>query len=253
MDGDQPPVTPGVERTNTIAITQLPKAFFHPLILDVLRSHFESYGEINRWIPLPGFGGRIMVVYYDEQHAEMAKLECDPIILENLSRAEADGHIHHSTEPVTLRVYRADPNPLLPAENTPYTVPEQNYLRPPATDKNFLISPPGSPPVGWEQIREDPPNATPLADDLMDALRKLQLTERRRRGSGSSSGSEGRFEVLLEPEEGEEGVRVCVEDCDGPMDYTERDEEWVYGETMPSRDRWQILPTAMPPMQAMVM
>lgn len=47
------------------------------------------------------------------------------------------------------------------------------HLPVPDTDKNFLISPPGSPPVGWESIREDPPNATTLADDLARALENL--------------------------------------------------------------------------------
>jgi hypothetical protein len=80
-------------------------------------------------------------------------------------------------------------------------VPETNYLRPPAIEKNFLISPPGSPPIGWEPIKEDPPNATPLADDLMTALRKLKTHERR-----------SSLEVLLDPHEGS-GVSVYVEDC----------------------------------------
>lgn len=48
----------------------------------------------------------------------------------------------------------------------------------PVTDKNFLISPPGSPPVGWEPIREDPPNADTLADDLMRALGDLRVSGR---------------------------------------------------------------------------
>lgn len=37
-----------------------------------------------------------------------------------------------------------------------------------------MISPPGSPPVGWEPIREDPPNRDTLADDLMKALGALR-------------------------------------------------------------------------------
>ncbi|KAG6900356.1 hypothetical protein C0993_011987 [Termitomyces sp. T159_Od127] len=218
-----PPEYP--QQTNTITVTRVPKDFFHPVLLDLLRGHFATYGEINRWAPLPGFG-RIIIVYRFEDNAESAKQHCDRIVIQR----SQDG------SEVELRVYRADPNPLTNEDIFGTTIPEDNYLRPPAVEKNFLISPPGSPPVGWEQIREDPPNANPLADDLMHALQKLQLQERR-----------SSLEVLLEPHEGS-GVGVYVEDC-GLEDHDEVDEgTWVYGETAPARSRW--VQTAMPPLRA---
>lgn len=76
-----PPSPPLHEPTNTLAVTSLPRSFFEPVILDMLRDHFESYGEINQWVPLPGFG-RIIIVYGLEHHAETVKRHCDPIVLE---------------------------------------------------------------------------------------------------------------------------------------------------------------------------
>lgn len=139
-----------------------------------------------------------------------------------------------------LRVYRADPTPIESDE----THEHNHYLRPPVNEKNFLISPPGSPPVGWEQIREDPPNSTPLAHDLSVALRKLELqAEQERRGPG--------LEVLLEADEDGVGISVCVEDCDavdnGLVQITADDEDWAYGDMAPSRMRWRPTPAAMPP------
>ncbi|KAI9217941.1 hypothetical protein BC828DRAFT_237207 [Blastocladiella britannica] len=43
---------------------------------------------------------------------------------------------------------------------------DSRYLAPPKCGKMHLISPPGSPPLGWEQIDESHPNPDPLADDL---------------------------------------------------------------------------------------
>ncbi len=43
-------------------------------------------------------------------------------------------------------------------------------LQPPENDKAFLISPPSSPPVGWEQVHEDPPVVNL---ELLAALSKL--------------------------------------------------------------------------------
>lgn len=142
-----------------------------------------------------------------------------------------------------MRVYRADPNPLIPPREKRHSwIPDSAYLQPPPVEKNFLISPPGSPPVGWEQIREDPPNATPLADDLIAALKRLQTNEEVR--------TKPSLELLLDPMDGA-GVGVYVEDYDAnnvefKVDVSEDD--WVYGETAPARQRWIPIPTALPPL-----
>ncbi|KAF4604315.1 carbohydrate-binding module 1 protein [Pleurotus pulmonarius] len=240
------PSSPKNDKTNTLAITSLPKSFFSPNVLDALRRHFVSFGSINQWVPLPGFG-RIIVVFEVDDHAETAKLQSDPIIIES----SLDQYVIHRSpfrvlltirwyrSHTTLRVYRADPNPLI-SQDTLGFVPEANYLRPPPIEKNFLISPPGSPPVGWEQIREDPPNATPLAEDLIAALQKLQTGRKR-----------SSIEILLDPQEGS-GVGVYVQDCDGEDDdeAQTREEDWIYGESAPARQKWMPVHTALPPMRA---
>ncbi|KAH9857495.1 Calcipressin [Lenzites betulinus] len=213
------------QRTNTLVITRVPTHFFVPLIQEALRSHFSTYGPLHTWAPIKGLA-RIIMVYFSEEDAEIAKESNDGLIL---------GEMQDHPE-VVLRVYRADPTPIETSE----THEHNHYLRPPVNDKNFLISPPGSPPVGWEQIREDPPNSTPLAHDLMHALKRLELqAEQESRGPGR--------EVLLEPEDGV-GISVFVEDCDAD-DTAQQDggdDEWTYGETAPSRLRWRPTPTAMP-------
>lgn len=102
---------------------------------------------------------------------------------------------------VTLRVYRGIP--------TPIVSPESVNLRVPTQAKNFLISPPGSPPVGWEPIEEEPPNTATLAHDLIAALERLQLESEW--GSERSNG----IEILMRPAEGEIGLSIYVEDCGG--------------------------------------
>ncbi|KAI0085955.1 Calcipressin-domain-containing protein [Irpex rosettiformis] len=235
MSGRQSPVTPELStsgtpvvlRTNTLVVTSLPLSFFEPVVLEALKLHFESYGDVHTWAPLKAFA-RVFLIYYDEEAAELAKDACDNLYVKETGESPA----------TLLRVFRADPTPLAQLVNP-------DLLRPPELEKNFLISPPGSPPVGWEQIREEPPNHAPLADDLIAALKKLQLQR-------EAPGQHG-IEVLIEPEDGG-GIRICVEDCGGDipatLDEAEEGEQRFYNLGLISKAKLQFkpAPTAMPPM-----
>jgi hypothetical protein len=214
-----PTTTEDPKRTNTLVLTQLPTPFFHPRVMDALRDHFACHGKIRAWAPLRTFS-RVVIVYESEDSADEAKTHSDGLSIDATPETPA----------FILRVFRADP--------TPVTPPGGAHLRPPAIEKNFLISPPGSPPVGWEQVVEEPPHSTPLAEDLIAALRKLQIV------AGTASG--GR-EMLLDPEDGA-GIGVFVEDCDMLGRDGEGEVEWDYGEDNPSRLVYKPIPTALPPM-----
>lgn len=62
-------------------------------------------------------------------------------------------------------------------EHTPVE-PTDQHLHLPDAKKLFFISPPPSPPHGWEVKDEGPPNAQVLAEDLAEALSKLRAKNR---------------------------------------------------------------------------
>ena len=64
-----------------------------------------------------------------------------------------------------VRVYFGEPTPL--------TEPLHKHLQAPRSDKMFFISPPPSPPHGWQMRDEDPPNKEVHAEDLASALARL--------------------------------------------------------------------------------
>ncbi|KAJ1953784.1 hypothetical protein IWQ62_005910 [Dispira parvispora] len=68
---------------------------------------------------------------------------------------------------VTVHAYYYQIDPSDPSVTT------KDYLRLPENERLWLISPPGSPPVGWEQEREEPPNTDQLPDELHQALLDL--------------------------------------------------------------------------------
>jgi hypothetical protein len=81
----------------------------------------------------------------------------------------------------------------------------------------------------------------PLADDLIAALRKLQLA------AGAAAKRGGR-EMILDPEDGA-GIGVYVEDCDmEDLDVDAEDQDWAYGADNPSRMVYRPIPTTRPPM-----
>ena len=63
-------------RTNTLVLTQLPKPFFHPRVMNALRDHFASHGKIRAWAPLRTFS-RVVLVYESEDSADEAKEHSD--------------------------------------------------------------------------------------------------------------------------------------------------------------------------------
>lgn len=58
-------------------------------------------------------------------------------------------------------------------QHTPLDLSKNNHLPLPDAGKLFFISPPPSPPHGWEMRLEDAPNKLVHAEDLAEALAKL--------------------------------------------------------------------------------
>lgn len=59
--------------TNTLVVASLPSSYFHPTILRIIQGHFLQFGELYSFAPVPSFK-RIIVVFYDDDAAEEAKL-----------------------------------------------------------------------------------------------------------------------------------------------------------------------------------
>ncbi|BGP29802.1 hypothetical protein JCM10296v2_001548 [Rhodotorula toruloides] len=145
----RPPPAP----TNVLVLV-LPSLLFSLDLLPLFHAHFASYGTLHAWTPLEKFG-RVICVYDDEDEARRAKDEMDGFVWEE----EGDEGLPNGHEPTPIRAYYG---PTFPTERLAYLQQSQTtpatHLEVPSSGKNFLISPPGSPPVGWEQIEEDEPN-----------------------------------------------------------------------------------------------
>ncbi|KAG0053961.1 carbohydrate-binding module 1 protein [Gryganskiella cystojenkinii] len=144
-----PEATSPTIATNTLTVTNLEADHFEKETMLKLKAKAESFGDVYYFAPIKSFY-RVFVVYRSTFDAQRAKA--------TLHNTEFEG--------TTLRVYFG--------QHTEINIdPSRHYLHPPELEKNWLISPPGSPPVGWSQVREDPPNAFHLADDLVKALLEM--------------------------------------------------------------------------------
>jgi len=121
---------------------------FSPDNLQTIRSLIDQHAPIHTWSPLKSFR-RIIIVFYDVEAAK------------NIRRT-LDGELIFGSR---VRVYFG--------LETDTSAADQ-HLRAPHTEKLFFISPPPSPPHGWEIRNEEPPNKEVLPDDLALALARLQ-------------------------------------------------------------------------------
>ncbi|PVU87181.1 hypothetical protein BB559_006191 [Furculomyces boomerangus] len=117
---------------------------------DLLYEKLKEFGDIYHFSKLKSFS-RCLVVYRTTIEAKKAKES-----LEN-----------YEIEPGNkLRMYFS--------LHTPLSYTTNSFLEVPKSEKLMLISPPGSPIIGWTQNPEDSPNKTYMDDNLVKALEELK-------------------------------------------------------------------------------
>lgn len=143
---------PEIVVTNTLIVTNLDREAFLPENLAELRDRLERHGKIYKVVPIKSFH-RILAIFYQTNDAKNAKRFCD--------RGEFLNKV--------MRIYYG--------QHTPFYDEFDNsrHLNVPELERNWLVSPPCSPPVGWTQVREDRPNSNTLANDLVHALAHASL------------------------------------------------------------------------------
>lgn len=148
-----PPLTQPASPSNTLLITNLQNPeIFHPAPLQNIRNAIANHANILTWSPLRSFR-RIVVTFATAVEATAV-------------RAALDGSIIMGDR---TRVYFGEHTPVNPVDQ---------HLQAPEAKKLFFISPPPSPPAGWEMRDEEPPNAQVLAEDLAKALAGLRAEKK---------------------------------------------------------------------------
>jgi hypothetical protein len=120
---------------------------FHITTLTELRETIDKHAKIHTWAPLKSFR-RIVTSFFDIESAIQI-------------RQVLDGS---SIMGYRVRVYFGLNTPLNPSDQ---------HLPLPKSDRLFFISPPPSPPMGWEMKAEDAPNKIVHPEDLAAALARL--------------------------------------------------------------------------------
>lgn len=144
-----PPLSQPAPATNTLLFTNLiDLEIFRAENLDTIRHLIEQTAPIHTWAPLRSFR-RIVVAFRDEPSATHV-------------RSIWDGEAIMGER---VRVYYGAPTQVEARDE---------HLALPDAGKLFFISPPPSPPSDWEMRLEDVPNKLVHADDLAEALARLQ-------------------------------------------------------------------------------
>jgi hypothetical protein len=143
-----PPLTQPTPPSNTLLITNLQDLeIFRPDNLQTIKDLINKSAPIHSWAPLKSFR-RIIVSFFDEASA---------IRIRQIFDGEA-------VMGERVRVYFGQPTSI---------ETKDEHLPLPDAGKLFFISPPPSPPHGWEMKLEGAPNKQVHAEDLAEALAKL--------------------------------------------------------------------------------
>lgn len=143
-----PPLSQPTPPSNTLLFTNLNNTdIFLPENLQTIRDLIAHTAPTHSFAPLKSFR-RIIVTFYDTESA---------IAVRSIWDGEA-------VMGERLKVYFGQP--------TSVEVRDEHLALPDA-GKLFFISPPPSPPHGWEMRLEDAPNTLVHAEDLAEALAKL--------------------------------------------------------------------------------
>ncbi|MCJ1280817.1 hypothetical protein MMC26_000134 [Xylographa opegraphella] len=160
-----PPLIVPSPPSNTLLITNLqdPTIFSAPSLVQI-RDLINASAPLHSFSPLKSFR-RIIVSFYSVD---------DAIRIRQLLDGEAIMQDR-------VRVYFGEATPVEPVDQ---------HLHAPQSQKMFFISPPPSPPFGWEMRNEGPPNKEVHADDLAAALAKLHARPGPRGDLQNTSNSE---------------------------------------------------------------
>ncbi|KAF2741058.1 Calcipressin-domain-containing protein [Polyplosphaeria fusca] len=237
---DLPPLVEPSPPSNTLIITNLQAPeIFHPSNLVQIRETINQYAPIHTWAPLKSFR-RIVTSFFDIDSAISIRQKLDGETLMGCR----------------IRVYFGLNTPLNPTDQ---------HLPLPKSDKLFFISPPPSPPMGWEMHNEDAPNKIVHAEDLAAALARLHadhtdapsptsdsietshLMQRRRTGSST---------FVYHPEDHGDSPNlpaISVEDTtESPIALTPSDRmEGIEGPIAQQKAQGVTTSTARPPVELM--
>ncbi|RKF77349.1 Calcipressin-1 [Golovinomyces cichoracearum] len=143
-----PPTNFPTPASNTLIITNIENSLiFRHENLSSIKALINNVAPVHSWAPFKSFR-RIIVSFFDVESASQ--------IRELINDKALFGE--------TCKVYFGQPTPI-EAKNAHLNLPDSGKL--------FFISPPPSPPHGWEMRLEDAPNKQVMAEDLAEALKRL--------------------------------------------------------------------------------
>lgn len=147
-----PPLITPSPPSNTLLITNLNSTDnFHPATLSKIKDLLSQPVPLNSFSPLRSL--RRIIVSYPTTDAAIDMRQ----VLDGQSIGDDD----------RIRIYFGEHTPIIGEGR------EDHHLHPPSLGKLLFISPPPSPPLGWEIREEDPPNKDVHAEDLQKALASL--------------------------------------------------------------------------------